>query len=129
MNNIEKRLNKVLKSALLNLGIRNALADIFLLKETELRQLKRKFFHKKTSKTPDVLAFAEPKGFPHPERSKRFLGEIYLNRDLENESPGRLVFFLIHGLLHLMGCAHDKKNDTVKMEALERKLMKNIFSD
>ncbi|MBI4087539.1 MAG: rRNA maturation RNAse YbeY [Candidatus Liptonbacteria bacterium] len=76
----------------------------------------------------DVLSFAEPKGFPHPESKKRFLGEIYLNRGLRSDFP-RLAFLLIHGLLHLLGYTHNKKSDTLKMQSLEKRLMRQVTSN
>lgn len=125
-NRTEKRLNAVLKSALKKLGIRHSTAAIILAGNKELKALKARYYKKKRTKRQiDVLSFPKSSGFPHPEFKSRFLGEIYLNEDLIPD-PERLDALLTHGLLHLVGFTHDKKNDMLKMQALEKQLMDKV---
>ncbi len=100
---------------------RNVAIDIFLLKNDEIARLKSKFIEKKAE--PNILSFPEPSSFPHPETKKRYLGEIYLNKDILKKSPERTVPLLIHGILHLLGYSHERKADFVKMERLEKKIL------
>src|ERR1044072_5485018 len=77
----------------------------------------------------NVLAFPEPTSqlFPHPEaRGKKWLGEVYLNRSFARRAPGALPFLLVHGVLHLLGYRHAGLRDTMKMEALEKKLCRAL---
>lgn len=90
-----------------------------------LRKLQAKYYKKGRSRRASVLAFPESTDFPRPESKKIFLGEIYLNKGLASDL-GRLEFLLIHGLLHLLGYSHDKNRDTLKMEFLEKKLIREI---
>ena len=126
MTNQEKEIHKLLKAALKKLKIRRATAAVFLVKSKELKRLKAMYYKgKRASRKADVLSFPEPRGFPHPESRKKFLGEIYLNEGLKSD-PEQLRFLLTHGLLHLLGFTHDGKNDTLKMQALEKKLLGKV---
>jgi ssRNA-specific RNase YbeY (16S rRNA maturation enzyme) len=78
---------------------------------------------RKLGERSDVLAFPEPSNFPHPEKKGQNLGEIYLNSRLLNRFD-RLVILMVHGLLHLLGYTHDRKSDTIRMEQIERRLIK-----
>lgn len=86
-----------------------------------------KFLNKKfrnENKTTSVLTFVEPKNFPHPESPLKFLGEIYLNSGYLNKK--NLASLIAHGLLHLLGFQHKKKNDRIKMEAKEKFLIFHV---
>jgi len=122
----EQRLNQDLKKALKLLCV-SARAAVFLLPPSEMGRLKRKFSKKRTKKEVDVLAFPEPKRFPHPEGRKRPLGEIYINSGIRNDLE-KMRFLAIHGLLHLLGYTHDKKNDTIRMQMKEEELLSKIKS-
>ncbi len=127
---LETRLKNVARKVLKRLRRSGAHVDIFLLEEKALSRLKARFGLKKKGQRPDVLAFPEEDSFPHPEKKKQgFLGEIYLNRDLEDEGEERLVFLLIHGILHLAGFSHDGKNDILKMQKQEKRLMRLMTHD
>ncbi len=117
---LARRAQEILKM----LGIRNATLDIILLNDKNISALKARFIKKRTE--PNVLSFPEPAHFPHPETKKRYLGEIYLNRDILRRSPERAPALLLHGVLHLLGYDHIKKMDAAKMEALEAKLLKKL---
>ena len=73
-----------------------------------------------------MLAFPEPAKFPHPEMKKKYLGEIYLNRDILKKSPERAKALLLHGVLHLLGYDHKKRLDIAEMESLEKKILAKL---
>jgi probable rRNA maturation factor len=117
----ERKLAALAQKLLKMLGIRAAALDIILLDNKKIAALKARFIKKKTE--PNVLSFPEPAHFPHPETKKRYLGEIYLNRDILHRSPERAKALLLHGVLHLLGYDHIKKADMVEMETLEKKIL------
>ena len=106
------------------LKVQGAAVDIFLAPHREMAALKRHFFKKYSE--PNVISFPEPAHFPHPETKKRYLGEIYLNRDLLKKNPSRTEPLLLHGILHLLGYDHEKDADAAKMEHKEAKIMKRL---
>jgi probable rRNA maturation factor len=112
--------DKILKT----LRVRNAAMDIILLDHKNIAALKARFIKKKTE--PNVLSFPEPAHFPHPETKKRYLGEIYLNKDILKRSPERAKALLLHGILHLLGYDHKKKTDIAEMEGLEKKILAKL---
>lgn len=89
----------------------------------------------------NVHAFEAPKNFPRPDlKGFQNLGEVYLCPDFIREQSvkmsfapveiaglakqnNELIFFLIHGLLHLLGYTHGKKSDRINMEKKEKELM------
>ena len=117
----EKKLRAAADKILKALGERSAELDIVLLKNAEMKRIKWDLLKKKTE--PNVLSFPEPKRFPHPETNKRYLGEVYLNRDILKKSPARGVPLLLHGMLHLLGHDHVKKAAAVRMERIEKKVL------
>lgn len=120
----ERKLARLAQKMLKMLGVRGATMDIILLGNKNIAALKSRFIKKKTE--PNVLSFPEPAHFPHPETKKKYLGEIYLNRDILKRSPERAKALLLHGVLHLLGYDHIKKADIVEMEALEKKILKKL---
>jgi probable rRNA maturation factor len=120
----DAKLRALSEKILGKLHVRGATLDIFLLGNKEMTALKARFIKKKTE--PNVLSFPEPARFPHPEMKKKYLGEIYLNRDILKRSPERAKALLLHGVLHLLGYDHKKRTDIVKMEALEEKILSRL---
>ena len=124
---LEKRFKKfdgkIKKTALKTFKIlkkKNVSAEIYLAGNQKMRFLNKKFRGK--NKSTDVLSFTEPMNFPHPETKTRFLGEIYLNIQ-DSRFKIQDSRLLIHGLLHLFGYNHKKKNDRIKMEKIEKKIL------
>ena len=122
----EKRINVFAKKVLRMLGKNGTHTAVFLLGGDEMARLKLLYLGRKAEKEVDVLAFPEPKGFPHPETRNRFLGEIYINKKIAFSDWKRARFLAVHGILHLLGYSHGKKSDTIKMERKEQKLLKQL---
>jgi len=120
----EPKLSRLAQKILRTLKVRGATLDIILLDNAKIAALKARFIKKRTE--PNVLSFPEPAHFPHPETKKRYLGEIYLNRDILKRSPERAKALLLHGILHLLGYDHIKKTDIVKMESLEKEILAKL---
>ena len=118
----ESNLRRLGAEMLILLRRRDAVLDVFLLPHAEIKAIKAKFIKKKTE--PNVLAFPEPRHFPHPERAKKYLGEVYLNKDILRKNPERSAPLLLHGILHLLGYDHIKKSQRTAMETLEEKILR-----
>ena len=121
---IEKKLQFMAEKILKALGEWPAALDIVLLKIAEMNLLKWDLLKKRTE--PNVLSFPEPKRFPHPETKKRYLGEVYLNRDILRKSPKRAMPLLLHGILHLLGYDHVKKTAAARMERTEEEILAKL---
>jgi len=119
----EKKLAAAAVKLMKQLNVRGATLDIFLLPHAEIKTLKAHFIKKQTE--PNVLAFPEPIHFPHPEirRRAKYLGEVYLNKDIVRKTPARAEALLLHGMLHLLGYDHEKKADALKMERVEKRVL------
>lgn len=90
-----------------------------------MARLKKKFLPRENG-PPNVLAFPEPKHWPRPEKKNMGLGEIYLNRDLTKGDINELTRLLVHGIVHLLGYDHKKKNDRIKMEKMEENVIRKL---
>ncbi len=75
-----------------------------------------------------VLSFPVGMPLPSPKPGSRSAGEVYLNRDYAKRDGAALLRLLLHGVLHLLGYKHERKNDIIRMEALEKKIWHRIFS-
>ena len=124
---LEKRLFTVAQKTLSYLSLKDSSVRIFLLSGAEMCELEKKAGMRRPGHVPNVLSFAEPKGFPHPETRRKLLGEVYVNKDLATYGFLELVYLLIHGILHLVGYSHEKKNDILNMEVLEREIYKKVL--
>ena len=121
----ERTLSLLAGKLLSALKVKGATLDVFLLPDREIRALKARVIKKKTE--PNVLSFPEPLRFPHPETKKRYLGEVYLNRDILKKSPERTAPLLLHGILHLLGHDHEKNaREAAKMERLEARTLAKL---
>ncbi|MBI3589460.1 MAG: rRNA maturation RNase YbeY [Candidatus Liptonbacteria bacterium] len=124
--NFENPTRRVAKETLRILKKEGLVLEINLVDSRRMRFLNKKFRGKNVA--TNVLSFeGMRKGeFFEPgislEKGWRDLGEIYLNPGYilkQKEDLGRMV---IHGILHLLGYQHDKKDDTIRMEKLEKSL-------
>ena len=89
--------------------------------------------YRNEDKPTNVLSFELPKNFPVG-NEKTLIGEIALCEEIIYEESkkykkifeNRLKHMIIHGLLHLIGFDHIKKEEENKMESIEKKIMKSI---
>ncbi|MDP3948576.1 MAG: rRNA maturation RNase YbeY [bacterium] len=122
---LERLASKMAKMALVVGRARGKarIIDIFLLDDAEMKRLKKRFLPREKGPA-NVLSFGEPKGWPRLKEEPEKLGEVYLNTDLTGSKMDKLIPLLLHGVLHLLGYDHKKKNDRIKMEKLEEKISK-----
>ena len=90
-----------------------------------IQKLNKEYRHK--DKPTDVLSFEmdEPK----------LLGDIIISLPMARKNTKafgtglfeEVVFLIVHGILHLLGHDHYKKNEEKKMRDLERQIMFKLF--
>lgn len=120
----EEKLKETAYKTLLLLRRPDAAANIYIIPDSLMRKLN--FKYRRKDKPTTVLSFSDPK-IPHPETKMKFLGDIYLAPRYIKKSGGDIKELLIHGLLHLVGYDHEKKDDKIRMEKKEQELFRKLF--
>lgn len=120
---LAKKIIKILnKEKKINLIFKKFSHPQIIIAPPSLMKKLEKIFLKK-DKEADILSFNWPQGFLS--YRKPFLGEIYLNKKIIKNKE-YLKYLLVHGILHLLGFDHHKKNDIIKMENKEKKVLKKL---
>jgi len=134
----EREIKSTTQKILKILGKNNVWVEIYLINSQKMRFLNKKFRGK--NKTTTVLSFEEPQDFILPALKYKKIGEIYLNltnnqqlTTYNNQQPTTnnscqlsVISYrlLVHGLLHLLGYNHKKKSDRIRMEKMEKLVMR-----
>lgn len=121
-------LKKIIKKTLKCEGVKRAYFSVIFVDSEEIRRINREY--RGIDKITDVISFAleDSKDLPG---KVRVLGDIYIciPRMIEqSEAYGHSVkrelsFLTVHGLLHLLGYDHMKKEDEKKMFARQEKIL------
>lgn len=93
--------------------------DVFLIDSGTMRKMNKKYRGK--NKPANVLSFVSPLNFPVDT-----LGEVYLDPKYIEKKKEDLVFMLAHGVLHILGYDHIRKNDRIRMENKEKQILARI---
>lgn len=118
-------LKKVIKKTLKHEKVKNAFFSIIFVDEREIQRINKEY--RKIDKITDVISFAFEDNEDLVYNKIRVLGDIYIciPRMLEQaKSYGHSVkrelsFLTVHGLLHLLGYDHMKKEEEEVMFALQ----------
>jgi len=86
------------------------------------------------NQTTDVLSFSTDK---HPQIGHDDWGDIFISipqilrqaKELKVPAKEELIRMLVHGVLHLAGYDHEKKQPAKIMFDLQEKLVKNIYEN
>ncbi len=97
---------------------------LFLLPPAAMRRINRQWHH--ADRATNVLSFPEPRGFVHPPRVQKALGEIYLCPPYIKKHGQDIGFMVVHGILHLLGYDHMTLGDRARMERMERRMCRSI---
>ena len=122
-------INKLLKFALKNQNIDNAIFNIIIVDQETIKEI-NKTYRGKDSIT-DVISFALEDDKTFIKTDFRILGDIYicLNKAKEQAKEyghsflRELSFLTIHGLLHLLGYDHIEKEDEEVMFKLQEMIL------
>ena len=106
---MRRRLNALMK----DLGLSETELSITITDDREIREINAQY--RGVDKPTNVLAFALEEGPPMP-GAPRVLGDIVISAETIRREAGplgytdgeMLYFYLIHGLLHLVGHDHEK---------------------
>ncbi len=118
-------LKKVIKKTLKHEKVKNAFFSIIFVSEEEIQRINKEY--RNIDKITDVISFAFEDNEDLVYNKIRVLGDIYIciPRMLEQaKSYGHSVkrelsFLTVHGLLHLLGYDHMKKEEEEVMFALQ----------
>ncbi len=99
--------------------------------DSRIRGLNRKY--RNTDSPTDVLAFSAKEG-RHVAGDDRFLGDVVISvdtaerqaRDFKSTKDRELKYYLIHGILHLLGYGDAERVGSQKMARRQEELFKKI---
>ncbi len=135
---LEARYNKIAEEAFALLDIKtNYEIDVSLVDEETIHQINRDYRH--VDRPTDVISFAfnddkDPKDQINDPTVLRMLGEILIclpvaqkqAKEIGNSELRELSFLFTHGLLHLLGYDHMKKEDEEIMFPLQDKILERV---
>lgn len=101
----------------------NIILEISLVDTETISSLNKRYKNKSGPAT--VLSFSYG---DHIKNGDNFLGEIFLSPETIENKPNDNEFYLIHGLLHLLGFSHNTQSDRIEMEALEDEMWEQLNS-
>ena len=90
--------------------------------------------YRNIDRVTDVISFAMEDSFNYVYEDEREIGDIFIcykraevqARKYGHSLKRELAFLFTHGLLHLLGYDHMKKEDEVKMFALQDKILDKV---
>ena len=128
LNNEFKVLKNVLIHGLKKVGVEEAIFSVIIVDNDYIHHLNKEYRH--IDRETDVITFAleDDKTF-NPDI--RILGDIYISFDKvksQSEEYGHsllreLCFLAVHGMLHLLGYDHMKKNEEEVMFKLQEEIL------
>ncbi len=132
---LEERYSSLMKTAFRLLEIKpNYEVDVSLVDEETIQDINRDYRH--VDKVTDVISFAfedddSPTSLILGDDVPRMLGEIFIcvpraleqAKEIGNSSQRELSFLFVHGLLHLLGYDHMRKEDEDIMFPLQEKIL------
>ncbi len=94
--------------------------EVYVISGKRMQALNNKFRGK--NKSTNVLSFQKPKNFPGTKLGEVYLDPVYIQKHKED-----LALMLVHGVLHILGYDHERKNDRIKMEQKEKQLLSKLI--
>ena len=135
INNVNEEieeLNEVKKFidfALNYLKLENVMFNVIIIDNEEIHKINREY--RNIDRPTDVISFALEDDDTFIKTDKRILGDIYISIDKAREQANEyghillreLCFLTIHGILHLLGYDHMKKEDEEIMFGLQERIL------
>jgi len=136
-NNTDEELNlklvkKIANFTLSKLNIKKCEANIIFVDLDEIHNINRDY--RKIDRPTDVISFALEDNFDVRVDEVRILGDIYICTTKMREQAieyghsetREMAFLIVHGLLHLLGYDHIKKEDEDVMFALQEEILDEL---
>ena len=125
-------MERVIKEVSKELDVSNGIVSFVFVDNERIKEI-NKTYRNKDSET-DVISFAFMDEEINPATDFTNYGEIYISLEkAESQSieyghsfDRELCFLTVHGLLHLLGYDHMKKEDEIKMFGLQDKILNNL---
>lgn len=122
-------LHRVIKKTLKHEKVKNAFFSIIFVDEKEIQKINKEY--RKIDKVTDVISFAFEDNNSLQYNDIRVLGDIYIciprmieqAHDYGHSVKRELSFLTVHGLLHLLGYDHMKKEDEEIMFAKQELIL------
>jgi probable rRNA maturation factor len=122
-------LRKVLNGALKHEKVTNAMFSVIFVDEETIKNINRDY--RGLDKVTDVISFAFEDNGKMVYNNVRLLGEIYIciprmieqSKEYGHSEKRELSFLAVHGLLHLLGYDHMKKEDEEVMFAKQELIL------
>lgn len=122
-------LEKVVQIALEEEKVQNAILTIVFVDEARIQEINRDY--RNINRVTDVISFAFEETQDYVCDAYRFLGEIYIcipkmeaqASEFGHSSKRELSFLVVHGVLHLLGFDHMKKEEEEIMFAKQEVIL------
>ncbi len=111
------------------LKLKNIMFNVIIINDERIHEINKKY--RNIDRPTDVITFAleDDKQIDIP--GVRVLGDVYISYDkvkmqakeYEHSTTREICFLAVHGLLHLLGYDHMKKNDEERMFGLQKELL------
>lgn len=111
------------------LNLKNVMFNVIIVDNEKIHMINKEY--RKIDRPTDVISFALEDDKTIVNDDVRVLGDIYISYDKVKEQANdyghsvkrEICFLAIHGLLHLLGYDHMKKEDEIKMFGLQKELL------
>ena len=108
--------------------------SVLFVSRNEIRQINRDY--RKIDRATDVISFSYREG-KGAEFAGMMLGDLAICPEVvekhsvtySTDFKTEMSFVIVHGVLHLLGFDHIKRNDREKMREMENAVMKELFED
>lgn len=111
------------------LNLKNVMFNVIIVDNEKIHMINKEY--RKIDRPTDVISFALEDDKTIVNDDVRVLGDIYISYDKVKEQANdyghsvkrEMCFLAVHGLLHLLGYDHMKKEDEIKMFGLQKELL------